>query len=128
MGADARRGIFQGGQVSVADIPGANARTYYTIQPRFSNPTATVYRTTHVYVTSLPWQLCRSWNCSEEKDCSLIFSCVAYMRKQVIGYSVGVLLLLLLLLLLLGKYSLLTLMTNNNSTMVRPTPRLAMSI
>ena len=46
------------------------------------------------------------------------FSCVAYRRKQLIGYSAGV---LLLLLVLCGDYGLLTL-TAYNSTTVTPRP------
>ena len=47
---------------------------------------------------------------------TVIFSCVAYRRKQLIGYFAGV-----LLLLLVGDYGLLVL-TAYNSTTVTPKP------
>ena len=49
-----------------------------------------------------------------------LFSCIAYRQKQLIGYSVGV-----LLGLLLGDYGLLT-FTAGNSTAVTPRPKVTM--
>ena len=71
------------------------------------------------------FNLCRPMLClirsyyAKKYEFAVVFSCVAYRRQQIIGYSAGVLVLPLLL--LLKKYDLLTL-TADNSTTVTPGP------